>query len=116
MQFEYKAYGYSTLSFVIATFLFSLLSSLLYYFSIISIHTHTWLCFILGCVSYCLAGGVLGKCITKRAMLHALPISVLLFILSLLLGNHDLIAYLLRILHLVLFITSCMILYMKKSN
>lgn len=116
MQFDYKACGYSTLSFIITTFLFSLFSSLLYFFSMISIQTYTYSCTILGCISYCLAGGVLGKCITKRAMLHALPISILLFILSLFLGNHNFISYVLRLFHIILFICSCMMIYMKKHN
>lgn len=116
MQFDYKPYVYSIAFLLVATLLFSLLSSLLYYFSIFSSTTFQWMNIISGCFVYSIAGGILGIQMKKRALLHALPVCLLFFIISLCIGDHTLYAYVSRLAHIILFLAGCIICYVKKKH
>lgn len=94
MKFKLQTYVRSVAVLLALTLLFSLVFAALYYFHAVSTSTFHIMNWIGGIIAYGVGGALLGIGVNKKALLHALPVAVVFFLLSLLLSGFSLYALL----------------------
>ena len=100
---------------LILSLLSSLLFSTLYYFHLISYSQQITCLQIFSMISYAISGGYLGKMVTNKLLLHALPIILILLILSFFTLNHFN-SYLFFIIKFIIYLISALFIFHHKKR
>lgn len=87
MKSKLRIYMQSIAVLLVLTLLFSLVFAALYYFNAINTKTFHTLNWIGGIIAFGVGGAALGMGINKKALLHAFPVVVLLWIPTLILSG-----------------------------
>lgn len=115
MKSKLQIYLQSLAVLLVLTLLFSLVFAALYYFNAISTKTFHILNWIGGVAAFGAGGAMLGMGINKKALLHALPFVLVMWLPSLLLAGFSLMSFLEILSKSIMYLLLCFLFFMRKN-